>query len=219
MTAVFFDFDGTLVESYESALLSYVELFREIGYDFDEGFLRERFGRGSRKVIADFLEKHNIPHDEKRVDELTERKGLLNLKHMGRIRLLPGVKRLLEELKDKNVCMAITTSNTLNFVRPLLKKGKIDKYFKAIVTREDFKESKPSPDIYLKAAGLLNKKPERCFVVEDSAAGIQAAKRAGMHPIAVASGQTPSGELEKERPELLVGSLKDIEKIKNFLGV
>ena len=77
--------------------------------------------------------------------------------------------------------------------------------FQAQAAAEDVRAGKPDPEIFLRAADRLATAPSRCIVVEDAAAGIEAARRAGMRSIGV----SPAGDLAAD---LAVKSLADLPK-------
>ena len=102
--------------------------------------------------------------------------------------LLPlksGVYEILEYLKENDFKIALATSAISKRAFKQLKQANIENFFNAIVCRDEVRETKPNPDIFLKAADKLMVKPEECIVIEDSRAGIEAGFNAGMIPIHV----------------------------------
>lgn len=91
----------------------------------------------------------------------------------------------LKQLKEAGFRLALASSTHLELVERVLKENGIRHYFEAVVSGEQFKKSKPDPEIYLYTAGQLKLKPEECLAVEDSTIGITAAHRAGLKIAAV----------------------------------
>ncbi|MDF2886511.1 MAG: haloacid dehalogenase [Lacrimispora sp.] len=91
----------------------------------------------------------------------------------------------LKQLKNAGFRLAVASSTHLEIVERVLKENVIRDYFEAVVSGEQFKKSKPDPEIYLYTAGQLKLKPEECLAVEDSTIGITAAHRAGLKIAAV----------------------------------
>jgi beta-phosphoglucomutase-like phosphatase (HAD superfamily) len=91
----------------------------------------------------------------------------------------------------------------------LLKANDLEKYFDVVLTAESISHSKPDPEIFLKTAFKLKASPEKCVVIEDSIFGVKAAKLANMSCIAVLTGVYSKQELEREKPDLIVKTLKD----------
>ena len=101
---------------------------------------------------------------------------------MGREEILPGVIELLQFAQENNIPVALGSASK-NATR-ILEKLNITSYFNAIVDGNHVTKSKPDPEVFLKGAALLNQAPKDCIVFEDAAAGIAAAKAAGMTPLA-----------------------------------
>jgi HAD superfamily hydrolase (TIGR01509 family) len=97
--------------------------------------------------------------------------------------LVPGIQAFLERYKDVPTGCA-TNAEPAN-VEFVLRRGGIEKYFRAVVDGHQVDRPKPFPDIYLKAAALLGAEPEHCLVFEDSYAGVEAGLAAGMKVVAL----------------------------------
>lgn len=104
----------------------------------------------------------------------------------------PNVDKFLKKLKEKNFILAIastTRKSNMDIYRTkntnIINKAKLDEYFSVIYTREDAKEIKPSPEIYLKVIETLKVKKEDCLIFEDSLIGIESAKNAEIGCVAI----------------------------------
>jgi HAD superfamily hydrolase (TIGR01509 family) len=104
----------------------------------------------------------------------------------GIVELYPGVRKLLQELQRAGVRQAIASSAPQENIDALVNELNIISYFQAIVSGCELK-SKPDPATFLLAAERLGVNPQRCVVIEDALHGIEAAHRAGMKCIAVAT--------------------------------
>lgn len=99
----------------------------------------------------------------------------------------PNADKLLYKLKDMGYILALATTTTniqLNayrtYNRNIKEKANIDEMFEIILSKEDVKDKKPSPEVHNKIIQLLNVSPSECLVIEDSLIGVQAAKNAGI---------------------------------------
>ena len=101
------------------------------------------------------------------------------------VKFKKGAFELLEFLKENNIKMAIASGSSKESIVHHLTKVNAMSYFEAFVGSHDVVNGKPAPDVFLKAAELINTKPEECFVFEDSANGIIAGHKAGMHCIGI----------------------------------
>ena len=97
--------------------------------------------------------------------------------------ILPGVFKTLQLLKEKNQGIALGSAS--KNARPILEKTGIISYFDVIVDGNDVTNAKPDPEVFLKAAQLLNIDPKDAIVFEDSVAGIQAANIGGMVSVGI----------------------------------
>lgn len=97
----------------------------------------------------------------------------------------PEVSETLEQLKKEGYHLAVASSTHLELVERVLRENQIRSYFDFVVSGNQFKKSKPDPEIYLHTAEKLNVIPTECLVIEDSTIGITAAHRAGMKIAAI----------------------------------
>ena len=101
--------------------------------------------------------------------------------------VLPGVMENLKELKENGIKTAIGSSSKNTPI--ILKRIGLDGYFDAVSDGNNITNSKPDPEVFLKAAEMLGIEPEDCMIVEDADAGIIAGKAAGMKTLAVGEAQ------------------------------
>jgi beta-phosphoglucomutase len=101
--------------------------------------------------------------------------------------LAPGLRPLLQQLRDAGAALAVGTSGPQENVDLILDQGGIRSFFGGVVHAGLVQRGKPAPDIFLRAAELLGVAPERCTVVEDAPTGVRAAVAAGMRCVGVAT--------------------------------
>lgn len=97
----------------------------------------------------------------------------------------PGFYELHQALREEQILTALTTSNDWWLVEDELQDIGLDTFFDTTVTADEVINNKPAPDLFLVTARKLQVEPEECIVIEDSEAGIKAAKTAGMFTIAI----------------------------------
>lgn len=210
MKAAIFDLDGTLIDLFEMHLKAFQETVRKhTGVEFTREDLVAGYGLRGEEIVELFLEKEGV--DGVNVGELTEERVKLAEKGAGEVEVLPGVAKLLGELKAGGVRLAVGTSARRNMTLKVLEKSRLAKYFDFVVAIDDVGKSKPAPDIFLKAARQLSVSPGDCVVFEDSPYGIQAAKAAGMKSIAVLCNSHTPEQLKKEDADLTVESLEEVD--------
>ncbi|UCE15988.1 MAG: HAD family phosphatase [Candidatus Bathyarchaeota archaeon] len=214
--AVIFDWDGTLADTRKVVVESFRRVLTEIGCAVSDGFLERRIGTGTRKTLEDALNKCNISFNDETLEELTRKKVRLQKDLSTSVKLFEGATDLLDALHGR-MRIALATMSSRPVIDKLLREKKVKQYFSVVVTADEISKPKPDSEIFLVAAAKLNLFPQDCVIVEDSIFGVKAARVAKMKCIAVSSGAYSREELEKEKPDLLVGSLTQTERILNFI--
>ncbi len=190
-----FDWDGVIIDSSRHHEESWERLAREVGQPLPKGHFKTGFGMKNEWIIPNLLQWTT---DETEVRRLSLRKEALYrevVQDWG-IDALTGVIDWLTALKEAGIPRVIGSStHRLNIATTLDRLGLRDA-FDAIVSAEDVSAGKPDPAVFLQAAGKIGVAPESCVVFEDAHVGIEAAQRAGMKVIAVAT-TNPIGELTK----------------------
>jgi beta-phosphoglucomutase len=206
--AVIFDWDGTLADTRQVIVIAFQKALSEINCKVSDEYIERRIGIGAADTFRDILRSAKMQFDEKIIQRLVERKSQLEIELTDQVKLFPGARELLEALHGKTK-MGLASMNNRSVIIHLLKAKDLENCFDAVLTAESISHSKPNPEVFLKAASKLKASPEKCVVVEDSIFGVKAAKSANMSCIAVVTGVYSRLELEKEKPDLIVKTLKD----------
>ncbi len=182
--AVIFDLDGTLIDSMGIWTRVDVEFLEKRGIAVpDDLFQDMKEGNSFFEVAIYFKEKFGLSEPpEEIIAEWTE---MVAHHYTNDIGLKPGALEMLALLEDNDIRIAVGTSNSKYLAKTVLKANHILRYFDAIIAGEGELRGKPYPDIFLKAAEMLDVAPERCLVIEDVHAGVKAALAAGMRVFAV----------------------------------
>ena len=177
--AVLFDMDGVIFDTEREYLKEWNKIFEKYGYEMKKEIYVSVMGRGRKKVKEIFKENFgdDLPIEEMYIEK---DKMLKEAIENNEVPLKQGALELLEFLKKNEYKTALATSAKKDRVKSQVTHAKINNLFDAIVCADDIVNSKPDPEIFLKAAEKVNIKPENCVVIEDSEAGIRAAFNAGM---------------------------------------
>jgi len=202
---VIFDMDGVLADTGPIHFESWVKMAAEIGMEFTREMFEQTFGQQSntitRKLVGPEVDKSLVEY----WGNLKERYYRQMVKE--KLTPLPGVLRIIKELKKEGFKLAIGSSGPPENVELLLTSLEIKDYFDAIITAAEVKKGKPEPDVFLIAAKVLNIIPTNCLVIEDAPVGIEAAKRAGMISIALT---TTHNKEELLGAQLIIKDLTEI---------
>lgn len=177
--AILFDMDGVIFDTEREYLKEWNKIFEKYGYEMKKEIYVSVMGRGRKKVKEIFKENFgdDLPIEEMYIEK---DKMLKEAIENNEVPLKQGALELLEFLKKNGYKTALATSAKKDRVKSQVTHAKINNLFDAIVCADDIVNSKPDPEIFLKAAEKVNIKPENCIVIEDSEAGIRAAFNAGM---------------------------------------
>lgn len=184
--AFIFDLDGVIVDTAKYHYLAWQKLAQQLGIEFTPEHNEELKGVSRVRSLDIILELGGIDAPQEDKDKWLVQKNedyLSYLINMNQSEILPGVLPVLEYLKQKKQPVALGSAS--KNARPILEKTSILGYFDAIVDGNDVSNAKPDPEVFLRAARLLNVSNENAIVFEDSVAGVQAANIANMISIGI----------------------------------
>ncbi len=182
--AFIFDVDGVLTDSVELHYRSWVRLAEEEHLPFSREANERMRGLTRPASLKVFLGECAVTDEQAR--DYLERKNAYFLEELADLTaadLLPGVLPLLTELKAAGLKVGIGSAS--KNAREVVRRLGIASFIDAYADGHAVERSKPAPDVFLAAAGMLGVSPAACVVVEDAEAGIQAAHAAGMRVIGV----------------------------------
>ncbi|MGB9914840.1 MAG: HAD family hydrolase [Candidatus Bathyarchaeales archaeon] len=214
--AAIFDWDGTLADTRRVVVASFQKALKDIQCEISGDFIEKRIGIGAAETFREILRRSKRPFDEALIRHLVEKKIQNEIDLSADVRLFDGALALLEQLRGR-VKLGLASMNDCEVIEHLLKTTNTQRFFDAVLTAADVARSKPDPEIFLKCASKLGVSTEKCVVFEDSIFGVKAAKSAEMSCIAVTTGVYPREALEREKPDLVVSSLSEKDKILSFI--
>ena len=204
-----FDWDGVVIDSSSQHERSWELLAQERGLLLPAGHFKAGFGKKNEIIIptlgwGDQPEVIRVLSDRKEelYRELVAKEGVV---------ILPGARELLQALKETGIPRAVGSSTPRENLDALFAVTGLDSLFDAVVCGSDVTHGKPDPEVFLTGARKLGLPPQRCIVIEDAFAGIEAARRAGMKVVGVAT----TNPLEALTScDLAVASLKEVTPLK-----
>lgn len=185
ITAVIFDMDGVIADSeYFNVKAKHIQLQQagvEVDWHYHDKFLGTTHEFMWTEMKKEFGLKEEVPYYINQWVEV--RKKLIEEEGL---KPMPGVVDLIRELKEQDLKLAVASSSLKEDIMENMNLFGITDCFDAFVSGSECENGKPDPEIFLRAAEAIGKKPDECIVVEDSTAGVQAAKSAGMFCIGYA---------------------------------
>jgi beta-phosphoglucomutase len=207
--AVIWDVDGTLVDTAEMHFDAWKTLADQLGRPFSRADFTATFGRRNPEIIDQLF---GARFSDAEIADLGFRKEELYRTAARRgVVLLPGVGRLLEELRAAGFKQAVGSSAPRDNVDLILRLTETARFFEAIVSMEDTQRGKPDPQVFLVAAAKLQVAPTRSVVMEDAVAGVEAARAGKMKCVAVRFvGHHPAEKLRAAGADLIVNTLEEV---------
>ncbi|KAF3887846.1 MULTISPECIES: HAD family hydrolase [Nostocales] len=197
LKAILFDFNGVIIndESIHEQLIE--QLLIEENLTIKPGEYRKIcLGRSDRSCVKELLAKRGRVVSDTYLTQLLNRKAesyVREIEKIEKLPLYPGLDDLLFQGRSRNLKIGIVSGAIRKEIDLILNRTKLAQHFHAIVAGDDVTTSKPDPQGYLLAVKRLNQvyldlnlMPEECLAIEDTFAGIQAAKQAGMQVVGVA---------------------------------
>lgn len=182
--AVLWDLDGTLVDSGDLHFDSWRSVMAAEGVALTLEMFESTFGWKNEPILRLWLGESSDPARRERIAEEKERAYRASLRAQG-LDPLPGAREWVEKLHADGWRQAICSSAPRANIQAVLDVTGLGHDFEVIVAAEDVTLGKPDPQVFLIGAERLGVDPSRTIVVEDAAAGVEAAKRAGMRSIGV----------------------------------
>ncbi|MCR4989852.1 MAG: HAD family phosphatase [Lachnospiraceae bacterium] len=181
--AVFFDLDGSLVDSMWIWGAIDIEYLSQFGLEKPDDLQSKIEGQSVVETARYFQERFNINDPvEVMIDRWNE---MAFDKYTNDVFVKEGGVEFLKYCFDKGIKLGVCSSNSKTLLFQVLKKRGIFDYFDIIISGEDVEKGKPDPECYLKAASFVGVRPENCLVFEDLVKGIDAGNAAGMITCAV----------------------------------
>jgi len=211
--ACIFDLDGVIIDTAQFHFLSWKRIADELEVTFTIADNEKLKGVGRMQSLEAILSMGNLVIEESEKKKLTDRKNDWFIEFVNKIQpedIFPGVIEVFNVLKKNSIAIALGSSS--KNAQLVIDRLQIRSYFDVIVDGLDIQNTKPNPEVFLKAAKLLNIPAIDCIVVEDAQAGVEAALRAGMKCIGI-------GTKEKLRnANLVLTQTRDItiERLKNI---
>lgn len=215
LRAVIFDFDGVITDSE----ILHLEAFNRVLAQHDveitvDDYYKDYLGLTDAECFKALADEGRLKVETQEIENFVKQKNEIfeeTLKADSRI--IEGVVDFLAMLRQNSVRMAICSGALLAEIELILKQAQLGHFFEVIVSADEIEKGKPDPEGYLLALERLNQNdnnailPDECIVIEDSHWGLEAAKSAGMHTVAVTNSYAAEQLALAER---IVGRLDEL---------
>jgi len=190
LQAAIFDLDGTMVDNNPYHILSWQEFYKRRNRHISEAEYKENINGKTNADVLKYVFANEVLSDAAIVQYTNEKEGIYRTLYANAISEVNGLTNILQALKNSDIAIAMATSGIPDNINFFFKHIAVQQFFKEMVNSTHITYGKPHPEIYLTTANKLGLAPSNCVAFEDSVAGINAAKAAGMKVVALATTHT-----------------------------
>jgi beta-phosphoglucomutase len=206
--AVFFDLDGTLIDSMPAHVSAWSKILQDEGIPVDGRYIRLHEGEKAETTIAQLAHDHGRALSETELHDLIERKRTL-YRTMAPRGIIPAARKLVETLREKRIECDIVTGSIRRNLEGVVSADE-QALFTHIIAADDYEKGKPSPDPYLMAIKISGFAPEECIAFENAPLGIRSALAARLRTVAITTTLAPD--------DLQIPGCRVISRYEEFLN-
>ena len=208
LKAVIFDMDGVIVNSEPLHRKAYFDMFEEFNLNVSNRLYESFTGKSTSAICKELCKIFDLSISHEKL-MLSKRKHFKTIfDNDPEFQMIDGVLSLIKNYFYNNLTLILASSASMTNINRIFKKFDLDKFFKAKISGADLKESKPNPEIFIKAAKLSGFNKSECIVIEDSTNGITASKSAGIYCIGFNSPNSKNQNYDKA--DLVVSNFNEI---------
>ena len=208
LKAVIFDMDGVIVNSEPLHRKAYYCMFEEFNINVSNRLYESFTGKSTSAICKELCEIFDLSISHEKL-MLSKRKHFKTIfDNDPEFQMINGALSLIKNYFYNNLTLILASSASMTNINRIFKKFDLDKFFKAKISGADLKESKPNPEIFIKAAKLSGFNKSECIVIEDSTNGIIASKSAGIYCIGYNSPNSKNQNYDKA--DLVISNFNNI---------
>ena len=181
LRAVIFDMDGVIVNSEPLHHKAYKKMFAEFKLNVSNNLYESFTGQSTSSICKQLCEIFNLKESSNDLVVSKRKHFKIIFENDSSFQMIDGALELIKNYFNNNLTLVLASSASMINIDRIFKKFDLNKFFKAKISGADLKESKPNPEIFIKAAKMTGFKKEECIIIEDSTNGIIAAKSAGIY--------------------------------------
>ncbi len=208
LKAVIFDMDGVIVDSEPLHKKSYLKTFVEVCIEVDDTLFGSFTGKATLAICKELCTHFQLSQTPDALMALKRKHFERIFENDHNLALLDGVLPLIKDYYDHGLKMVLASSASMDNINRIFSRFDLDKYFVAKLSGADLKDSKPHPEIFIKAAKVSGQNATECIVIEDATNGIKAAKAA--HIFCVGYQSANSKDQDYSEADLVISHFEEI---------
>lgn len=181
--AALFDMDGVIVDSEPLHHKAYYQMFNDVNIEVSDDLYASFTGQSTLEICEKLISLYKLPLGPQTLVNIKRHHFIHLFENDTSLSLLDGVLDLIKDYHSHDMALVLASSASMPNINRIFERFDLDQYFVAKISGADLKQSKPHPEIFIKAAELSGHDPKDCFVIEDSTNGIAAGKAAGIYCI------------------------------------
>ncbi|MEM2021411.1 MAG: HAD family hydrolase [Zestosphaera sp.] len=202
---IVFDLDGTLVDTVELHVSTWVDACRELGIGMDREFVRGLVGLSAEDIAR------RLANDETQALRLARLKRRIYLARVHEVRLYPEVREALERLKrEHGLRLAVASSTNVETIEAVLNVKGVREFFDAMVGSDLVSRGKPDPEIFREALSRIDVNPAEAMIVGDTDYDIMPANSLGAISVLMCRGECRGAS---SRPRYIVEDLEELVRL------
>ena len=178
--AVIFDMDGVIVNSEPLHKKAYYNMFKDFKLDVSESLYESFTGKSTYSICEQLCLKFNLSITPYELVNSKRKHFKYIFENDKSFKMIDGAHELIKDYYKNNLKLVLASSASMLTINKVFEKFDLDKFFVAKISGADLKQSKPNPEIFLKAVKISGHNKKDCIVIEDSTNGIIAANSAGI---------------------------------------
>jgi HAD superfamily hydrolase (TIGR01509 family) len=216
LKAVLFDMDGVIVDTEPLHRKAYFKMFKDMNIDVSEEMYTTFTGKATLPICQDLVDGFKLTEAPETLVKCKRKHFKYLFENDDTLQLLDGVLDLIKDYYRNGLTLVLASSASMPNIDRIFERFDLNQYFVAKLSGADLKESKPHPEIFIKAAAAAGEAREHCIVIEDSANGIKAANDAGIFVIGYDSKHSTDQDYSKA--DKVVSNFSEIayDRIKNL---
>ena len=209
LKAVLFDMDGVIVDTEPLHRKAYFLMFKDMGIHVTEQMYTSYTGQSTLNICKQLVGHFNLDTDPKKLVAIKRKHFKYLFENDTSLQLLDGVLDLIKNYHDNGLTLVLASSASMPNINRIFERFNLDQYFVAKLSGADLKQSKPHPEIFIKAAKASGHPKKNCMVIEDSSNGIKAANGAGIFVVGYDS--THSTDQDYSKADKVVSSFSELD--------
>lgn len=206
--AALFDMDGVIVDSEPLHHKAYYQMFSDVNIEVSDELYASFTGQSTLEICQTLISHFDLPLGPQTLVDIKR----AHFKHLfdtdDSLTLIDGVLELIKDYYKHGITMVVASSASMINIDRIFDRFELNQYFSAKISGADLKQSKPHPEIFIKAAELAGQHAKDCFVIEDSTNGITAAKHADIYCVGFDS--LHSEDQDYSLADMVVSNFEDI---------